>query len=594
MASSLWSLSAAQSGGRPPCEDEHEAAERLLGKGLSASTQCYAGQPSMRRLTWVAALLGVVGLFGLAPVLVARQPRAQSKEMQHLTSQDEVSEDEIGLVPLDSDGQTMDATAGGVIAANASVPMSASSAAHHHHHHHHSKEGNSSVSNTSHNPATEAPPPMDDDDEPQAPRNNASSGKVTPIDEDSVCYNRYRGGRSRLWKGLCQCQVSGNVGCLDTPCRCPESCSGKVWKHTSSVTYPETVEAFGCGGPSTVLVTIPKSFFRDIHDLKKSCPEGMVGLLTEMLQESYQKYQEQVAPRVVQQCIHSASRTHTHWMTIHTLCGEGQVDHMPSNSDIAWCGTMASPEEAEGLARVMTTWAGGEVEDKKLPDTCAQVGCGNNDPGRECGCDPDCQARGDCCSDYAAVCQAATVMPPECQVDYISGSSKGSDCFCQRAGNGGCVGMQEQCLCNHGCEGPVWQHSASVTFPNVVDAWSCGNGHSGTALLTIPKTYFRNIDHLREMCPQAAGKLLASMLRAGFETYQQQVGPGVVRHCIHSGFAVSVRWLHIHTFCPEGTVDGMPLRNAIAWCGTMSTASDADELAEVILAWATANALRKK
>jgi hypothetical protein len=80
--------------------------------------------------------------------------------------------------------------------------------------------------------------------------------------------------------------------------------------------------------------------------------------------------------------------------------------------------------------------------------------------------------------------------------------------------------------------------------------------------------------------------LLTSMLKASFETYQNKVAQGPVSQCIHAAHWVSVDWLHIHTFCPGGSVDNLPGSSKVGWCATMYSTADAQALAQAIVAWA--------
>jgi len=95
---------------------------------------------------------------------------------------------------------------------------------------------------------------------------------------------------------------------------------------------------------------------------------------------------------------------------------------------------------------------------------------------------------------------------------------------------------------------------------------------------------------LRAHCAGGAAGLLAELLRDGFQSYQEHVGPGKVMQCIHSSAHVTAPWLHVHTFCDGGSIDGMPLSppqgNPIAWCATMSSLDEAETLAGRAVAWA--------
>mmetsp|Transcript_25010 Transcript_25010/g.48872 ORF Transcript_25010/g.48872 Transcript_25010/m.48872 type:complete len:228 (-) Transcript_25010:91-774(-) len=146
-------------------------------------------------------------------------------------------------------------------------------------------------------------------------------------------------------------------------------------------------------------------------------------------------------------------------------------------------------------------------------------------------------------------------------------------CFCQLAQNPAC--NHEPCTCPEGCDSLV-KHAGSVTFKNFDSASGCANTE---ALLTIPRAYFSGMSDLKNHCPRTFVYVLAALFRDGFTAYQSLVRPSAVRQCIHREFAVSVRWLHLHTVCKGGSIDGMP-NPAVAICGTMNNANDALSLAK--------------
>lgn len=59
--------------------------------------------------------------------------------------------------------------------------------------------------------------------------------------------------------------------------------------------------------------------------------------------------------------------------------------------------------------------------------------------------------------------------------------------------------------------------------------------------------------------------------------------------CVHSSSYVTIPWLHLHTFCQSGTVDGMPLsppqNNMVAYCSRMGSVEEASALAQRIVHW---------
>jgi len=134
--------------------------------------------------------------------------------------------------------------------------------------------------------------------------------------------------------------------------------------------------------------------------------------------------------------------------------------------------------------------------------------------------------------------------------------------FCQKASNPGCGG---------GAVGGV------SSFANRQK----GSGCQGVRpTLTIPKSYIENIDHLKKT--KGGYGTLVNMLVSGFSTYAAH-GGGKPPYwmCIHKSNSVSVRWLHLHTFCHEGKVDNLPNRDAL--CAKMYSTSQANDIASQLM-----------
>jgi len=136
----------------------------------------------------------------------------------------------------------------------------------------------------------------------------------------------------------------------------------------------------------------------------------------------------------------------------------------------------------------------------------------------------------------------------------------GEMAFCHRAGNPGCGG--------HSMDG-----GGTTTFYNEKGSKGCGKKKP---LLTIPRSYVRDIDNLRKM--YWGKNILTNMLTAGFFAYQKSGYSGPVMQCIHRGDRVSVRWLHLHSFCAKGKVDNLPSRRN-GYCALMSSPADASRIA---------------
>jgi len=176
----------------------------------------------------------------------------------------------------------------------------------------------------------------------------------------------------------------------------------------------------------------------------------------------------------------------------------------------------------------------------------------------------------------------------QCYFRFQDASKAGhAKCFCHLAGNWGC--SKSGCACQQGC-GVVWRHSISVTFPNLKKASGCSPG-AETSLLTIPKSYLSDLRAVQQKCGQSIVPLLTALLWDGYQSYQERVAKGPVQQCVHSPAHISIPWLHLHSFCPHGSVDGMPLsppqHNSVAYCETMHEPNEAAVLAQRIVAWAS-------
>ncbi|CAJ1434874.1 unnamed protein product [Effrenium voratum] len=153
-------------------------------------------------------------------------------------------------------------------------------------------------------------------------------------------------------------------------------------------------------------------------------------------------------------------------------------------------------------------------------------------------------------------------------------------CFCFMAG--ACA----ECNCPQGCDSEVAQrHRRTATFKNLHAAVNCVN-QSSVAFLSIPRKNFRNVSSLVASCGAIAEEVIQEALLEGFLAFRR-VSDGAVRQCIHAPGFQSVKWMHIHTFCQDGWVDGpvdRPLMG-VFWCGRMEAESQAPQLARQLLQW---------
>lgn len=169
-----------------------------------------------------------------------------------------------------------------------------------------------------------------------------------------------------------------------------------------------------------------------------------------------------------------------------------------------------------------------------------------------------------------------------CPMVPYNGPSHGPEsCFCHKAENPVC--RAKPCTCREGCsEVAISQHAETVTFVNTKKVSGCKNGAS---MLTIPRSYIKDCADLEYKCPGGIRQLLTTMFVNGWETHLAHTGEaGAVMQCIHKPGYVSVHWLHLHTFCPHGRVDGMPNRHT-SYCGVMHGPGDASVLADKFLSW---------
>lgn len=169
-----------------------------------------------------------------------------------------------------------------------------------------------------------------------------------------------------------------------------------------------------------------------------------------------------------------------------------------------------------------------------------------------------------------------------CPMMLYDGPGHGAaSCFCHKAGNVAC--RDKPCTCREGCdEEAVSQHRETVTFLNSKQASHC---QSKSAMLTIPRPYFRDMGDLMKKCPDGIEELLKIMFVNGANAYTKQTGyVGPVMQCIHKPGHISVPWLHLHTFCPSGRVDGMPDKQ-VSMCRVMENDDDAAQVAQHFVQW---------
>jgi len=146
------------------------------------------------------------------------------------------------------------------------------------------------------------------------------------------------------------------------------------------------------------------------------------------------------------------------------------------------------------------------------------------------------------------------------------------------------MGNGKPCECREGCDinaTGIDVGNECVTFPSTPTVRGCSERFR---ILTIPKSYYSDIEDLRRKIGQSGMRMmLRSMLLKGFERYRIRGGSVSVTQCVHKASFVSVRWLHLHTFCDGGTVDGLPSEHS-SFCSVMSNTLNASNIS---LHWAT-------
>lgn len=152
---------------------------------------------------------------------------------------------------------------------------------------------------------------------------------------------------------LCFCQLTNNPGCSSDACACPQGCDSEnlTWSSDDTVTFKNLARAEGCAGPTTVLLTAPRSFFSTPQDLKSKCGLGAVQVIEMLLRDSWLRYQTYVAPQALNQCFHSSHIASVKFLHLQSFCADGTFHAMPnSNPGIGSCLPMHSLDDAPTLA----------------------------------------------------------------------------------------------------------------------------------------------------------------------------------------------------------------------------------------------------
>jgi len=151
---------------------------------------------------------------------------------------------------------------------------------------------------------------------------------------------------------------------------------------------------------------------------------------------------------------------------------------------------------------------------------------------------------------------------PACNYDVVWKHS--ANCFCFLTGQCRerfeCIGIdliECQRLRCHGTTS-LEVNEGGASFRNVKD---------GGDILSIPKTPYRDLGHLKA-CNPDAGVLLAGLLEAGRRVFVNTTAGGQPPwvQCVHLPGWLSVEWLHVHTFIGAVPGERLPAEPPYATC----------------------------
>lgn len=183
----------------------------------------------------------------------------------------------------------------------------------------------------------------------EAPGSNAS--------ENASCgyFDFLNGGEAER----CFCELAGNSGCANDECSCHQGCGPSVtWSGSNeTVSFKNHKRADSCvesGSPSTVLLTVPKSFFSTPADLKRKCAGGQRGaveVIELLLRDSWTVYQAHVGKVPMNQCFHGSRIASVKYLHMQSFCAAGNFHAMPNKDhSVGVCVVMSSIDEASTLA----------------------------------------------------------------------------------------------------------------------------------------------------------------------------------------------------------------------------------------------------
>lgn len=170
---------------------------------------------------------------------------------------------------------------------------------------------------------------------------------VTNVPIADPCLSIAYAGPTHPCTELCFCELAGNDACV-SGCHCPQGCEGVTWEHPHSVSFKNKARAAGL--PSTVILTSPRAYYKDMQALKAlaSCTVSIINML---LLDGWSTYQAHVKKQSVWQCFHGSNIASVKYLHLQTFTADGTFHGMPSaNHQVAMCVKMSNMQDSMSLA----------------------------------------------------------------------------------------------------------------------------------------------------------------------------------------------------------------------------------------------------
>lgn len=164
---------------------------------------------------------------------------------------------------------------------------------------------------------------------------------------DPYCTSRSFTG-NRWGTEMCFCELAHNGACAGG-CHCPQGCQGVTWEHPLTVSFKNKARASGY--PSTVILTSPKGYFRDVTDLKAT-GQCTVEIINNLLVDGFNTYQQHVRRQAVWQCFHGSHTASVKYLHLQTFNAWANFHGMPThNHNVAVCEKMHHVSESWQVAQ---------------------------------------------------------------------------------------------------------------------------------------------------------------------------------------------------------------------------------------------------